>query len=407
VDVIHERCAGLDVHKDEVVACARIVSGRKILRTSGRFPTTTRGLTTLAEWLTTHACQMVALEATGVYWKPVWHILEAQFTLVLANPGHVRAIPGRKSDMNDAAWLADLLAHGLIRGSFVPPAPIQALRDLTRTRKQLVRQIAQHTLRLQKTLEDANLKIASFVSDLLGVSGRAILQGLIAGETSPDRLLARTTGLLRADPEQLQAALEGRLREHHQFLLRLHLTQIEAIEKGLQEIDARLDALLQPFTSVIDRLSTIPGVGTLVAQTLIAEIGVDVRRFPTPGHLRSWVGLCPRLDESAGKRRSTRLRHGAPWLKTVLIQAAWAAIRRRDAYPHAQFQRLKAKRGPKKAVVAVAASLLTAVYFMLRDDVPYRDLGAHYFDRHDTTRAAARLTKRLEALGFKVALSAA
>lgn len=404
---MHQRCAGLDVHKDEVVACARVVSGRKVLRTSARFPTTTRGLSALSEWLSTQQCEMVALEATGVYWKPVWHILEAHVSLVLANPGHVRAIPGRKSDMNDAAWLADLVAHGLIRGSFVPPAPIQELRDLTRTRKQLVRQMAQHSLHLQKTLEDANLKIASFVSDLLGVSGRAILQGLIEGETNPERLLARTTGLLRADPEQLRAALEGRVREHHRFLLRLHLTQIEAIEEGLRTVDARLDILLRPFTPVVERLSTIPGVGTLVAQTVIAEIGADVHRFPTPGHLRSWVGLCPRLDESAGKRRSTRLRHGAPWLKTVLIQAAWAAVRRRDAYPHAQFQRLKAKRGPKKAIVAVAASLLTAVYCMLRDDVPYRDLGVHYCDRHDATRAAARLTKRLEALGFTVALSAA
>ncbi len=209
MDVIHQRCAGLDVHKDEVVACARTMSGRKVVRTSARFATTTRGLLALSEWLSTHQCQTVALEATGVYWKPVWHMLEGQFALVLANPGHVRAIPGRKSDMNDAAWLADLVAHGLIRGSFVPPTAIQELRDLTRTRKQLGRQIAQHSLRLQKTLEDANLKIASFVSDLLGVSGRAILRGLIEGETDPGRLVARTTGLLRADPDQLQAALEG------------------------------------------------------------------------------------------------------------------------------------------------------------------------------------------------------
>lgn len=361
----------------------------------------------LSEWLGTHHCQIVALEATGVYWKPVWHVLEADFALVLANPGHVRAIPGRKSDMNDAAWLADLVAHGLIRGSFVPPTPIQELRDLTRTRKQLGRQIAQHSLRLQKVLEDAILKIASFVSDLLGVSGRAILRGLIEGETAPEALLERTTGLLRADPEQLRAALDGHVREHHRFLLRLHLSQIEAVEDGLRIVDARLDTLIGPYRPIVERLSTMPGVSTLVAQVLLAEIGADVHRFPTAGHLRSWVGLCPRLDESAGKRRSTRLRHGAPWLKTVLIQAAWAAVRRRDAYPHAQFQRLKAKRGPKKAVVAVAASLLTAVYFILRDGVPYRDLGGHYFDRHDTARAAARLTKRLEALGFKVALSAA
>jgi transposase len=353
----------------------------------------------LADWLSQQQCEMVALVATGVYWKPVWHVLEGTTPIILANPGHVRAIPGRKSDMNDAAWLADLLAHGLIRASFVPPRHIQELRDLTRTRKQLGRQIAQHSLRLQKTLEDANLKIASFVSDLLGVSGRAILGGLIDGETEPDQLLAKTTGLLRA-------ALEGRVRDHHRFLLQLHLTQIEALEKGVDSLDARLHVLLRPFETVTARLCTMPGVSTVVAQTLLAEIGEDMGRFPTAGHLRSWVGLCPRLDESAGRRRSTRIRHGAPWLKTVLVQAAWSAIRHRDGYPHAQFQRLKAKRGPKKAIVAVAASLLTAAYFMLRDNVD-RDLGVHYFDRHDASRAATRLTKRLEALGFKVQLTAA
>jgi transposase len=407
VDVIHQRCAGLDVHKDEVVACARVVNGRRVVRTPARFATTTEGLLALATWLTAHECRVVALEATGVYWKPVWHILEASCELVLANPGHVRAIPGRKSDMNDAAWLADLVAHGLIRGSFVPPQPIQELRDLTRTRKQLGRQVAQHTLRLQKVLEDANLKIASLVSDLLGVSGRAILRGLIDGESDPAALLAKTTGLLRADPAQLRRALEGRVREHHRFLLRLHLTQIEAIQKGIETLDTRLDTLLIPYRPAIAHLCTIPGVSGVVAQSLLAELGDDMRRFPGPGHVRSWVGLCPRLDESAGKRRSTRLRHGAPWLKTVLVQAAWAAIRHRQGYPHAQFQRLKAKRGPKKAIVAVAASLLTAAYFVLRDGVDYHDLGTHYFDRHDATRAATRLTKRLEALGFKVQLTAA
>lgn len=407
MDIIHQQCAGLDVHKDEVVACARVVTGQRVVRTAARFPTTTHGLFALAHWLEEQQCHVVALEATGVYWKPVWHVLEATAQLVLANPGHVRAIPGRKSDMNDAAWLADLLAHGLIRGSFVPPRPIQELRDLTRTRKQLGRHIAQHSLRVQKTLEDANLKIASLISDLLGVSGRAILRGLIDGETDPAQLLALTTGQLRADPEQLRRALEGRVRDHHRFLLRLHLTQIEAIEQGIETLDARLRVLLSPFQAVTARLCTMPGVSTIVAQTLLAEIGGDMGRFPTPGHLRSWVGLCPRLDESAGKRRSTRLRHGAPWLKTVLVQAAWAAVRHRAGYPHAQFQRLKAKRGPKKAIVAVAASLLTAAYFILRDGVDYRDLGADYFDRHDTGRAAARLTKRLEALGFTVQLTAA
>jgi len=350
VDIIHQQCAGLDVHKDEVVACARVVTGRRVVRTAARFPTTTHGLFALAHWLEEQQCHVVALEATGVYWKPVWHVLEATAQLVLANPGHVRAIPGRKSDMNDAAWLADLLAHGLIRGSFVPPRPIQELRDLTRTRKQLGRQIAQHSLRVQKTLEDANLKIASLVSDLLGVSGRAILHGLIDGETDPAQLLALTTGQLRADPEQLRRALEGRVRDHHRFLLRLHLTQIEAIEQGIETLDARLRVLLSPFQAVTARLCTMPGVSMIVAQTLLAEIGDDMCRFPTPGHLRSWVGLCPRLDESAGKRRSTRLRHGAPWLKTVLVQAAWAAVRHNLTR---RIRRLRHSDDPQHSVISL------------------------------------------------------
>jgi transposase len=407
MEVVHARCAGLDVHKDEVVACVRIGRGSHVDRVWDRFPTTTAGLLALAEWLADRQCRVVVLEATGVYWKPVWHMLEATVELTLANPAHVRAVPGRKSDMNDATWLADLMAHGLIRGSFVPPPAIQAIRDLTRTRKQLVRQIAQHTLRLQKTLEDANLKIASVISDLLGMSGRAVLQGLIEGETDPDQLLLRTRGRLKAHPDRIRAALEGRVRDHHRFLLQLHLDQITALEEGLRRIDARLRERLRPFEAVTTRLRTMPGVSHVTAQTLVAEIGVDMRRFPTPGHLRSWVGLSPRLDESAGKRRSARVRHGAPWLKPVLVQAAWVAVRNRDGYPYAQYQRLKSRRGPKKAIVAVAASLLTAAYFILRDDVEYRDLGAHYFDRRNATRAATRLTKRLVALGYQVQLTPA
>ena len=407
MDVVHERCGGLDVHKAEVVACVRIGTGRRVQRVRGRFPTTTRGLLALADWLAENGCRVAALEATGVYWKPVWHVLEATVELLLANPAHVRAIPGRKSDMNDAMWLADLMAHELIRGSFVPPPAIQEIRDLTRTRKQLVRQVAQHTLRLQKTLEDANIKVAGVVSDLLGVSGRALLRGLIDGETDPDQLLARTTGRLQADTDRLRAALEGRVRDHHRFLLQLYLDQITALERGRGTIDARLGELLRPFEAITTRLRTMPGVSHVVAQTLVAEIGVDMQRFPTPSHLRSWVGLCPRLDESAGKRRSTRIRHGAPWLKTVLVQAAWTAVRNRDGYPHAQFQRLKARRGAKKVIVAVAASLLTAAYFILRDEVEYRDLGGRYFDSRNIARAATRLTKRLEALGFQVQLTSA
>lgn len=407
MEVVHRRCAGLDVHKEEVVACVRVVAGGRVRRMAERFPTTTRGLLALADWLETHAVTVVAMEATGVYWKPVWHLLEDRYRLILANAAHVRALPGRKSDMNDATWLADLLAHDLIRASLVPPTAIQALRDLTRTRKQLVREVAQHTLRIQKTLEDANIKITGLVSDLLGVSGRALLTGLIAGETDPERLLARTTGRLQGDPARLCDGLTGRVTPHHRFLLRLHLDQIVALENGIARLEAELEDRCRPFRDAVTRLATIPGVSTLVAQTIVAEIGLDMSRFPSASHLISWSGLCPRLDESAGKRRSTRTRHGAPWLKTTLVQAGWAAVRVKDRYPRAQFLRLRTRRGPKKAIVAVAASLLTAVYYILRDGTTYRDLGGRYFDERDKTRAVRRLTRRIEALGYRVDVAAA
>jgi transposase len=397
----------LDVHKDEVVACVRTQTGARVERTVARFATTTPGLGALATWLAEQRCPIAVMEATGVYWKPVWHLLESSVSLLLVHAAHVRAVPGRKSDLTDAAWLADLLAHGLLRASFVPPAPIQALRDLTRTRKQFVRQIAQHTLRLQKTLEDGNIKVTGLISDLLGTSGRAIVKGLIEGETDPDRLLARTTGRLHAAPERLRAALTGRVTAHHRFLLKLHLDHIEAVEKTIETLDAELAHALAPFRGAVTRLCTIPGVSRVIAQTVVAEIGVDMRRFPTPGHLVSWAGLCPRLDESAGKRRSTRIRPGTPWLKTALVQAAWAAAHCRDGYLPAQFRRLRTHRGPKKALVAVAASVLTAAYVLLRDEVDYRDLGGDYFQRRDRLRIARHLTHRLETLGFKVALEAA
>lgn len=407
MEIVHERCAGLDVHKEEVVACARVQERRRTTYAQARFPTTTRGLLALSDWLAEQGCTVVGMEATGVYWKPVWHLLEEGYDLILANAAHVRAIPGRKSDTNDARWLADLLAHGLIRASFVPPTPIQELRDLTRTRKQLTREVAQHTLRIQKTLEDANIKITGVVTDLLGVSGRAILTGLIEGESDPARLLARTTGRLQAAPSRLLDGLQVRVTAHHRFLPRLHLDQIATLEAGIARIEAALEDRLHPFRDTIARLTTIPGVSELVAQAIVAEIGLDMTRFPTAGHLISWVGLCARQNESAGKRRSTRVRHGAPWLKTVLVQAAWAASRKRNGYPRAQFARLRARRGPKKAVVAVAASLLTAVYFILRDGTEYRDLGADHFDQREKARTVRRLARRLEALGYRVEIKVA
>jgi len=404
MEILYPRCAGLDVHKESVMACARVVAGASVRHDSAEFATTTRGLLQLAEWLQEHACTHAAMEATGVYWKPVWHVLEGHLELQLINPAHARNVPGRKSDVSDARWLADLLAHGLVRPSFVPPAPIQELRDLTRTRKQLVRQVGRHTLRIQKTLEDANLKLTGVISDLLGTSGRAILKALIAGETDPARLLEHTTGRLEAPRERLLDGLRGVVTDHHRFMLRLHLRQVESLESGIAQLERQIARLLRPFRGRVEQLATIPGVSDTVAQVLVAEIGLDMTRFPTAGHLISWAGLCPRVDESAGKRRSTRVRKGAPWLKTTLVVAGWAAAGSHDTYLRAQFQRLKTRRGPKKAVVAVAASILTAAYYILRDQVPYQDLGSDYFDRRNRTAVVSRLRRRIEKLGYRVEL---
>jgi transposase len=406
VEILHQRCAGLDVHKDTVVACARLVTGRDVSQAVETFSTTTQGLLALSEWLAGQGCTHVAMEATGVYWKPVWHILEGSFTLVLANAAHIRNVPGRKTDVNDAMWIADLLAHGLIRGSFVPPTAIQELRTLTRTRKQLVRERAQHVQRIQKTLEDANLKLASVVSNVLGASGRAILNALVAGETRPEQLVELTNPRLKASRSTLLAALEGRVTAHHRFLLKLHLDQIDALERAIAAVEAEIGVLLEPFRARSELLTTIPGVSETVAQAIVSEIGIDMGRFPTAGHLISWAGLCPAQHESAGKRRPTRLRHGGAWLKTILVQAAWGAARTRDTYLRAQFLRLKSRRGPKKAILAVAASILTAAYHMLRDGTTYRDLGGDYFARHDRSQTIRRLVRKLHDLGCTVELAA-
>ena len=407
MEVLYPRCAGLDVHSRQVNACVRVAAGRTATTEHREFATTTAGLLDLAAWLTETGCTHVAMEATGVYWKPVWHILEEPFTLVLANAQHIRNVPGRKSDRNDAAWIADLLAHGLIRSSFVPPAPIQELRDLTRTRKQLIGEIARHTQRVQKTLEDANVKLTRVVTNILGASGRAILKALIAGETDPERLADCTTGRLKAGRTEIVAAVHGRVTPHHRFLLKLHLSQIDALTASVQQVEHEAEEVLRPFREAADRLTTMPGVSETVARVIISEIGVDMTRFPTAGHLVSWAGLCPRLDESAGKRRSTRIRHATPWLKTTLVQAAWAATRKNGSYLQSQYRRLKGRRGPKKAIVAVAASMLTAAYFILRDETDYHDLGGRYLADRDKHHITRRLLRRLHDLGVAVEVKAA
>ena len=407
MEVLYPRCAGLDVHADSVTACIRIAADSEVTYEHYTVATTTRGLLELADRLTAGRCTHVGMEATGVYWKPVWHVLEGAFTMVLANAMHIRNVPGRKSDTNDATWIADLLAHGLIRSSFVPPPVIQELRDLTRTRKQLVREMARHTLRIQKTLEDANVKLTRVVSDILGTSGRAILKALIAGETDPRRLADLTQGRLKATRTQLVEALHGRITPHHRYIIQLHLAQIEGLESAVTDLEAHLGEALAPFRAAIRLLTTMPGLSETAARVVVAEVGVDMARFPTAGHLVSWAGLCPRLDVSAGKRHSTRTRHGAPWLKTTLVQAAWGATRKKGSYLQAQFFRLKARRGPKKAILAVAASMLTAAYFMLRDGVEYHDLGPQYFAQRDKERIAKRLLRRLHDLGVNVEVKVA
>jgi transposase len=404
MDLLYPRCAGLDVHKDSVVARIRCVS-EPLHDEVKTFATTTSALLELNEFLSGHGVTHVAMEATGVYWKPVWHLLEGDFELILANAQHIKNVPGRKTDVSDAGWIADLLAHGLIRSSFVPPAPIQELRDLTRTRKQLVREVSQHSSRIQKVLEDANLKLGSVLSDVLGKSGRAILQALIKGETDPEKLADLALGTARKKRAELIEALHGRIRPHHRGLLKVHLELVTALQQAIAEIDATVGKALASIHKSARLLTSIPGISEVTAHVMVAEIGVDMTRFASDAHLRSWAGFCPRSDESAGKRRSTRVRKGAPWLKTTLVTAAWAAVRVKNSYLQSQFHRLRARRGAKKAILAVASSMLTAAYHMLKNGVEYKDLGADHFTHRDREKMILRLVRRINDLGCKVQLT--
>src|SRR5215470_1553465 len=405
MEVLYPHCAGLDVHKETVVACVRHMVNGAVTRDVRTFGTTTKDLLALSEWLASQGCTHVAMEATGVYWKPVWHILsDGDVTLVLANAAHVKNVPGRKTDVNDATWLADLLAHGLIRGSFVPDAQTQELRALLRTRKQFARERSSHVQRLQKTLEDANIKLDGVISDIIGLSGRRMIEALIAGESDPETLAALAHRRIKAPPAALREALRGRVTDHHRFLLQLHLQHIDALDDAITAIDREVNVQVEPFRAQVLLLTTIPGVSDLSAYVIRAEIGGDMSRFPTVGNLISWAGFCPRNDESAGKRRSNRMRKGAPWLKTTLTQCAWAAAPKNGSYLQAQFHRLRARRGAKKAIGAVAASILTAAYHMLKTGTLYQDLGADHFVRRSKTTHTQRLVKTLEHLGYAVDL---
>ena len=403
MELLHPHCAGLDVHKETVVACIRHMADGKVTTEVKSFSTTTQELMELSDWLSSQGVTHIAMEATGVFWKPVWHILsDGEFELLLANAAHVKNVPGRKTDVNDATWLADLMAHGLIRASFVADQPTQQMRDLLRTRKQFVRERSSQTQRIQKTLEDANIKLDSVITDIVGLSGRRMIEALIAGQTDPQALAALAHGRIHATAAELEAALRGRVTSHHRFMLRIHLNHLDALNTTIADIDQEVNVNVEPFRVAIEMLTTIPGVSSLAAQVIVSEIGIDMSRFKTEGHLISWAGLCPKNDESAGKRRSNRMKKGAPWLKTTLIQCAWAASRKKNSYLQAQYLRIRSRRGPKKAIGAVAASILTAAYHMLKDGALYQDLGANHFDNRDKAKQALRLVNRLQSLGFTV-----
>ncbi len=408
MQILYERCCGLDVHKRLVVACVLIgPPGRPVEKEIRTFETMTGDLLELSDWLLSRGVTHIALESTGVYWKPIWNLLEDTFTLLLVNAQHVKAVPGRKTDVRDAEWLAELLRHGLLQGSFVPDRPQRELRELIRYRTSLVRERATVVNRIQKTLEGANIKLASVATDILGKSGRQILEALTLGATDAPELAQLARGRLRDKIPQLERALAGRFGPHQRFLLAEHLALLDALEASLERVSTEIAERVRPFDEAIERLQTIPGVGRRVAEVIVTEVGVDVSRFPTAGHLASWAGLCPGQHESAGKRHSGRTRHGNASLRTALVEAAQAASHTKATYLAAQFHRLAARRGRKKAAIAVAHSILVIAYHLLARGTTYQDLGVHYFDERDRRAVERRAVRRLEGLGFKVILEPA
>jgi transposase len=408
MQVLYPCCCGLDIHKKFVVVCLLTTSPdgqvQKEIRT---FSTMTHDLLALLDWLHAVACTHVAMESTSSYWRPVYNLLEGHFTLLVGNAYHMKTVPGRKTDVKDAEWIAELLRHGLIRGSFIPAPAQRQLRDLTRYRTHLVEERARLTNRLQAVLEDANVKLASVVTDVRGVSARAILAALIAGETDPAVLAELARGRLRAKRELLAQAVVGRFTAHHAFLITEHLSQLDYLEEARERVSAEIAQRLQDEQAALELLDTVPGIGQRAAEILLAELGTDLTRFPSAKHLASWAGMCPGNKESGGKRLSGKTRKGNTWLRQVLIEVAHVASTTKDTYLAAQYRRIAARRGKKRALVALGHTILVIIYYILTRRVPYQDLGATYFDERDRHRVEQRLVHRLERLGYVVNLQRA
>jgi transposase len=402
---IYARVAGLDVHKKVIVACIQIMLTDGSWQVEKRnFGTMTADLLMLSDWLLSHEISHVAMESTGEYWKPVFNILENNFEVIIVNAQHISKVPGRKTDQSDAEWIAELMQYGLLKASFIPPLGQRELRELTRYRSTFVRERATLANRVQKALESANIKLASVASDVLGVSGRAMLNALIEGKATPSEMADLAKGRMREKREELNKALEGRIKPHHRFVLTELLCQIDNLDEALARFDEQIKDYCRPFEEAVTQLDTIPGVARHTAEISVSEIGVDMSRFPTADHLAAWAGVAPGNNESAGKRRSGKTRPGNKSLRAALNQAAHGAAHTKNTYLTAQYQRLAARRGKKKAIVAVMHSILVISYHLIQRNEPYRELGGDYFDKRKPEATAKRLVKRLERLGFQVSL---
>lgn len=405
MDVLYRCCCGMDVHKDTVAACVLIWEAGRARKEKQVFGTTTKELLGLSDWLHTHAVTHVAMESTGVYWKPIWNILEGQFDITLVNPQHFKSVPGRKTDLKDGEWIGDLLQHGLLRKSFVPDRPTRELRDLTRSRAMLAREKVRLSCRIQKVLEDANIKLASVASDVLGSSGRAMLNAIVKGESDPRVLAELAQKRLRAKIPQLQAALAGRLTDHHRFLLKQWLEMLAVVEGKIAEFDRQIEEKGVPFVEVVATWITIPGIDRVAAWCLIAELGTNMDQFGSAEQLSSWAGICPGNNESAGKKKSGKTRRGSVWLRRVLCEAAWAASHCKRSYFQSQFRRLAGKRGKKRALIAVAHSILVVAYVLRKRRCLYQDLGTDYFERINQEQLTRYHMKKLQRLGYSVTVA--